>query len=247
MYSVVTFLSIASWWLCSWIFSLMDANGTRGVTAHMFGSSTTWFTLAVVIWACVLRIIAWKLYKRSFRPQLRHVVQEVQLVTQSPQKLLNWAAPSDDAAGASKTLHPSLSQLLDEKQAPPPATRQRGYTRQASEFRIACVALLLSLWFAVCVRGEEGRGGEGGGGFVDTCVICCWLANHLQIHGHRLFTRRHPRRVPRGQAVKVRWRVCISTTASREFRVARPSHGAPRDAVRCRDTATGTHARTQCV
>ena len=116
LYSIVIFLSIASWWLCSWLFSLMDANGTRGVTKHMFASSTSWFAMALATWLCVIRIVAWKMYKRHFRSRLRHVVQEAQLVTGDFDKLQAWQEKRRSRSGSTTDTTPPQQHQQKQKQ-----------------------------------------------------------------------------------------------------------------------------------
>ena len=116
LYSIVIFLSIASWWLCSWLFSLIDANGTRGVTKHMFASSTSWFAMALATWLCVIRIVAWKMYKRHFRSRLRHVVQEAQLVTGDFDKLQAWQEKRRSRSGSTTDTTPPQQHQQKQKQ-----------------------------------------------------------------------------------------------------------------------------------
>lgn len=50
----------------------------RGVLAHLYPSATFWACIFVVPVLCLLRDLGWKYYKRMYRPESYHYVQEIQ-------------------------------------------------------------------------------------------------------------------------------------------------------------------------
>ena len=73
------FLSVVSLIPCFYIFDWLDANGMRGGVGRVYTSPVFWLVLCVVVVATQLRIVFWKMYKRYFHTEGRHVVQEAQL------------------------------------------------------------------------------------------------------------------------------------------------------------------------
>lgn len=77
-FQLLTFASAVCWLPAAYVFGLLDADGMEGGMEYVFGSPANWLIVLLCIAACALPAHAMRAYKHIFKPQLRHVVREIE-------------------------------------------------------------------------------------------------------------------------------------------------------------------------
>jgi hypothetical protein len=99
-----TFGSAIIWIPCMWLFDVMDNDGMEGGAIQVFGSAAFWLTLFLTLFVATVRTVAWKAWKRFYRPDLRHVVQEAQSITRDYTSVNTFTEAADIARRTGKTV-----------------------------------------------------------------------------------------------------------------------------------------------
>jgi Phospholipid-translocating P-type ATPase C-terminal len=80
-FQFMCFLSSVLFIPAMYVFSVLNNDNSKGLVSLVYGSLDFWATLVLVLGITTTRTIAWKGYKRFYRPDLRHIVQEAETIT----------------------------------------------------------------------------------------------------------------------------------------------------------------------
>lgn len=106
--------SVVSWVPFAFLFDAIDADGMQGGVQFVFGSPSAMLCVGLITALAFLRITAWKAFQRTFFPELRHLVQEAEVVTGDFSNLDAWCQYEA----------PHLDQKRDRQQAQDQAARE---------------------------------------------------------------------------------------------------------------------------
>lgn len=87
-----TFLLLDSW----------DAERMKGGVQRVYGTAATYLVVVLLSMATNMRVAVWKVFKRAFYPDYRHIVQEVELVTKDEAPLVAFEARLSGVGKSSK-------------------------------------------------------------------------------------------------------------------------------------------------
>lgn len=102
-FSVWVLLSCLSWPVSAAVFDVMNADNMYGGFSRMFQSASFWFTLIIIVVASLLRIVMWKVCKRYFYTEFRHIVQEAALCARDESDFNSKKALLDEYSGGDAT------------------------------------------------------------------------------------------------------------------------------------------------
>lgn len=121
------------WVPACFVFDAMDSDLMRGGMIRVFRSSTFWLTLLLVCGFTGVRTVAWKTWKRTFHPELRHIVHEVQAVTHDDGPLDRFC----DAADLARRTGRSVRDVLDAAALVDAGHKELQAQRRAAQLRVA--------------------------------------------------------------------------------------------------------------
>lgn len=107
LFQVIMFLSVIALPVLFAFFDLIDADGMKGGVVGLWEAPAFWWALPLLVALPSARTVMWKSCRRYFHTELRHVVQEAELVESAKPKLEaidSWCAQANADPRKERTL-----------------------------------------------------------------------------------------------------------------------------------------------